>query len=357
MIKFFDKNPFWLIQIISWCVCGLFVAYTNRNGNNFNGIFYLFISIFISGTLTTSILRWYLKKYISIQSFRFKHIILILLGVCFATLIWIFINFSTGFIFGYFSNQNLEFNNSLYKKQKISVFLFLINGFLLIAWVTIYYGIKMLINFNTSRIDRLKLRDKIKQEQLNILKGHINPEFMFTSLNSIKELMLENVSESRNRLTQLAELLRYSLTKNNINSVVLEEELEYVKNYVDLLSIKNPNLNIDYQINKETERLEIPPMLILSMLELIIKHGVLKESNTTEKVYLSSEKKLEMHIIKVCYRGKINKDSKQTILSKSIEQRLRLLFKNKAHFIKQKEVTETSFEVQLPIFKQPIIEV
>ena len=78
----------------------------------------------------------------------------------------------------------------------------------------------------------------LKQAQLNTLKGQINPHFMFNSLNNIRGLMLEDVERSREMLTKLSEMLRYSLTKASNNAIALSEELEMVENYIELSKIQ-----------------------------------------------------------------------------------------------------------------------
>ena len=98
------------------------------------------------------------------------------------------------------------------------------------AWLVTYLVIKLLLKLNRDRIERLELNTTLKQAQLNTLKGQINPHFMFNSLNNIRGLMLEDVEKSREMLTKLSEILRYSLTKNNVDSIPVHEELEVVEN-------------------------------------------------------------------------------------------------------------------------------
>ena len=358
MIKFLTKNPFWIVQIIGWFVSGFFVASVNKAGANVQALFFLFGSIFIVGIFTTSLLRAYFKKFVSMDKVGFKQIALILLGTFLATICWFLLNYCFGYLVGFLMDSvELKLKKTLLKAPNIGFLIFVLNWFLIIIWTVLYYGIKMLMDYNRSRIDRLRLRDKIKQEQLNILKGHINPEFMFTSLNNIKGLMLEDVSDSRNKLTQLAELLRYSLTKNNINTVLLEEEIVYVHNFIELVFIENKTAStIECHIEEATKKLEIPPMLLLNMIELATKHGVLLHTIKGE-IFIHSERRENQLFLTVTHSGASSPKSQRKVLEKSIQQRLKLLYKEEAHFSRTFKEGNTILELVLPIIEEKNTEV
>ncbi|WP_052085169.1 sensor histidine kinase [Cellulophaga sp. E6(2014)] len=358
MIKFLTKNPFWIVQIIGWFVSGLFVASANKSGSNIQALFFLFGSIFIVGIFSTSLLRAYLKKFVSVEKIGIKQIAIIFLGIFLTTISWFLLNFCFGYLVGLLVDSvDLHVKKNFLDSPNIGLFVFILNLFLIIIWTVLYYGIKMLIDYNRSRIDRLRLRDKIKQEQLNILKGHINPEFMFTSLNNIKGLMLEDVSDSRNKLTQLAELLRYSLTKNNINTVLLEEEIAYVYNFIELVFIENKTAStIECHIDEATKKLEIPPMLLLNMIELATKHGVLLH-NVKGEIFIHSERREDQLFLTVTHSGASSPKSQRKVLEKSIQQRLKLLYKEEAHFLRTFKEENTILELVLPIIEEKITEV
>ena len=86
---------------------------------------------------------------------------------------------------------------------------------------------------------------------------------MFNSLNNIRGLMLEDVTAARNMLTSLSETLRYSLTKSESNSIALEDELDMVKNYIELSKIQlESRLQFESFIDENSLSTQIPPMII-----------------------------------------------------------------------------------------------
>ncbi len=212
--------------------------------------------------------------------------------------------------------------------------IFILNYFIyFIVWTVFYVAIKGFMELNKSRETRLQLESNLKESQLNTLKGQINPHFMFNSLNNIRGLMLEDVHRARNMLTSLSETLRYSLTKSNVNSIALEDELEMIENYIDISKIQFENrLQFETNIDKTSLNTQIPPMIIQMLVENAIKHGIsnLKEGGT---VSLINEIKDGQLLIEVTNTGKLSNSEDSTQLGlKNIKQRLELLYGEAATF-------------------------
>ncbi|WP_258928730.1 sensor histidine kinase [Flavobacterium davisii] len=148
------------------------------------------------------------------------------------------------------------------------------------------------------RIKQLELETNLREITLNTLKGQINPHFMFNSLNNIRGLILENPSKSREMLTRLSEMLRYSLTKSDTNKIVLEEEIEMVGNYIALSKIQlEDRLEYRTEIDRNTLKLFIPPMIVQMLVENAVKHGVsnIKEGGVVKLI--SKINKNELYLI------------------------------------------------------------
>ncbi|MFK7031273.1 sensor histidine kinase [Flavobacterium oreochromis] len=216
----------------------------------------------------------------------------------------------------------------LMKLANIPVFAvsFLIWFFIVMTYKTVKY-------LKEIRIKQLELETNLREIRLNTLKGQINPHFMFNSLNNIRGLILENPSKSREMLTRLSEMLRYSLTKNDINKIVLEEEIEMVGNYIALSKIQlEDRLEYITEIESDTLQFSIPPMIVQMLVENAVKHGVsnIKEGGIVKLI--SSIIKNELHLI-VENTGFLKKNSTSTQIGvKNIKERLFLLYGNRATF-------------------------
>lgn len=347
-----DKNRnlfFWILQFAGWgFLNSLSIFVLKKVSAEF--IVYSIIGGLFIGVFSTSLLRWYLKKNIFFEEFGWKEFFKIVLSTLIAGAIFGGLNI----LFGYFY---VEYGPSLspdelglmkiYDSKWLIVFSSLFN---VSAWVVCYLGIKLLLKFNSNRIERLELNTNLKQAQLNTLKGQINPHFMFNSLNNIRGLMLEDVERSRDMLTKLSEMLRYSLTKNNINAIALEEELEMVANYIELSKIQfEDRLEFVKDIQNDCLQVQIPPMIIQLLVENAAKHGIsnLKDGGKISLKINRDSDKLQIQVINT---GKlhISKDSTQLGL-RNIRQRLNLLYGNASSFTLKEVDNEVVANIKIPL--------
>ena len=173
---------------------------------------------------------------------------------------------------------------------------------------------------------------------------------MFNSLNNIRGLMLEDVERSREMLTKLSEMLRYSLTKNDLNAIAVVEELEMVDNYIDLSRIQfEDRLVYEKNIAKEVLTAPIPPIIIQLLVENGVKHGIanLKEGG---KITLDIENIENELSIRVRNTGKLRIAKESTQLGlKNIRQRLGLLYGKKATFSLKEESNEVLADIKIPL--------
>lgn len=334
MKNFLSKNAFWVLQFLGW---GIFASINFvsiiKNSSFIIGVL-LFCSMFFSGIVASSILRFYLKKSISIIEFRAWDIVKTLIAILVSVFIYVGISALFGLMLGYLSAHFGLEQIQLKNMPKIPAISFLLAMYFILGiWTVIYFGIRIFRKFNNERLARMELKASIKQAQLNTLKGQVNPQFMFTSLNNISGLMLEDVSSSRDMITRLAEMLRYSLTKNNINQVPLEEELEMVDHYIALSKIQYDNrLIFKNDIDTEALKIPVPPMLIQLMIENATKHGIFK-MKSGGKIDLTAHVGSDMNLkIIVRHEGQLNDTKELKASIDRIKQRLRLLYNEAAVF-------------------------
>jgi len=347
-----DKNRnlvFWILQFAGWGFLNLLSVFILKEVSTEFLLYSVLGGIFI-GVFSTSVLRWYLKKNIFFDEFGWKDLVKIVVSTLISAAIFGILNMIFGYLYvkigPSMTSDELQIIK-VYDSKWLIVFSSLFN---ICAWVICYLGIKVLLKFNSNRIERLELNTNLKQAQLNTLKGQINPHFMFNSLNNIRGLMLEDVEKSREMLTKLSEMLRYSLTKNNVNGIAVEEEIEMVDNYIALSKIQfEDRLQFEKNIEKDTLQFQIPPMIIQLLIENAAKHGIsnLKEGGKIKLILRKKESGLQILVIN---SGKleISKGSTQLGL-KNIKQRLKLLYGDKATFSLDEISAEVVAEINIPI--------
>ena len=342
---------FWTVQLLSWG--GLvFIAYAftpniegYKQGKFF---FYSLVATFIIGLVTTGILRGYLKRILNFDNFDSRQVVKIMVAILIVSLLYFGMSYAFGYGIGKYSPDQMQIPD-MYKDMGLGL-AFFNSIFTMTGWTIFYLAVKIAFKLNANRLERSELNATLKQAQLNTLKGQINPHFMFNSLNNIRGLMLEDVEKSRDMLTKLSEMLRYSLTKNDVDAIALAEELEMVDNYIALSKIQfEHRLVFKKEIEKDTLGMQIPPMIIQLLVENAAKHGIskLKSGGT---ITLKTEKDNENLVIRVINTGKLMIAENSTQLGlKNIRQRLRLLYGNRASFSLKEKDEEVIATIYIPL--------
>lgn len=138
-------------------------------------------------------------------------------------------------------------------------------------WSLIYFIFHYFQQYRQS----LKYESLINETELNQLKSQLNPHFIFNALNGIRALVDENPAKSKSAITRLSNILRNSLLMDKRKLISLEEELDIVKDYLELESIRyEERLRIEYNIDPKTLPVQVPPMMVQTLVENGIKHGI-----------------------------------------------------------------------------------
>ncbi len=126
---------------------------------------------------------------------------------------------------------------------------------------------------------QLKYHQRILSLEQRLLRSQMNPHFIFNSLMNIQNFMLSNdVKKANNYLTRFARLIRAILENSREEFISLEEEIDMLRNYLDLQKLRHNN-KMDYEISIDehiiTEDVLMPPMLTQPFVENAIEHGIM----------------------------------------------------------------------------------
>ena len=111
--------------------------------------------------------------------------------------------------------------------------------------------------------------------ELRNLRNQINPHFLLNTLNNIYALTAFDVPKAQEAIQELSKMLRHILYDYQQPSVSLKDEVEFLKNYVNLMRIRLPqSVDIKCQFSIDNPQVEITPMLFISLIENAFKHGV-----------------------------------------------------------------------------------
>ncbi|WP_248574826.1 sensor histidine kinase [Flavobacterium sp. H122] len=227
---------------------------------------------------------------------------------------------------------------------------FYTNCFIISVWYFFFSNLKFIEKINNFNREKSDLELSLKESQLNALKGQINPHFMFNSLNNIRGLILEDPVKSREMITRLSEMLRYSLTKNDIHKIGLDEEVEMVDNYIAVSKIQlEDRLQFIKELESGTLNLQIPPMILQMLIENAVKHGIsnLKQGGMVKLIAGTENDFLNLTVINT---GKLLLKSESTQIGlKNIKDRLHLLYADKADFKLYEENNQVVAKIQIPL--------
>ncbi len=150
----------------------------------------------------------------------------------------------------------------------------------LCIWNLIYFSYHYIIKSRRDELDKIRLESLVKELELKTIKAHINPHFIFNALNSIRALVDEDPQRARTAITELSNILRSSMYAEKVETTPLKKELSIVRDYLALEHIRfEDRLQIEYEIEEETLDLPVPPMMLQTLVENAIKHGISKQKN------------------------------------------------------------------------------
>jgi LytS/YehU family sensor histidine kinase len=202
-----------------------------------------------------------------------------------------------------------------------------------------------------NQLDNLKLEALVKSLELKTIKSHINPHFIFNAMNSIRALIDEDPIRAREAVTALSNILRSSMSSDQHETITLEQELNIVKDYLALELIRfEDRLHVKYVLDEETLDHQVPPMMLQTLVENAIKHGIGKTVNKGEISILANETNGQL-VLSVINSGVLEiKQDHEGFGLQSTSNRLQLIFGDAASFsIEQlnKELVEAKVIIPL----------
>jgi LytS/YehU family sensor histidine kinase len=225
------------------------------------------------------------------------------------------------------------------------------NGLFILPWVLIYYFYHFIEKSRKQQLDTLQLESLIKELELKTIKGHINPHFIFNSLNSIRALVVENPERARAAITELSNILRSSMQIEKVETVPFEKELDIIKDYLALENMRfEDRLKIEYEIDQDTLNQPVPPMMLQTLVENAIKHGISKQIKGGV-VRIISDFNGNYHEMTVQNTGQLNGfNNKEGFGLSSTTDRLNLIYGENAKFeIRQVTPFLVEAKVLLPV--------
>jgi sensor histidine kinase YesM len=191
----------------------------------------------------------------------------------------------------------------------------------------IFMFVKLFVDYKKDKEKILLLNKEKSDVELKTLKAQLNPHFLFNTLNNIYSLSIINSSKTPIAIGKLSEILDYVLYRCNSDFVTISNEIELLKNYIELEKLRyDERLEIHFKTEIKTEN-TIPPLILLSLVENAFKHGAGEDSGSPKIwIDLKTEKSNTVFNISNTILETPKTDKKGNIGLINIQKQLDLLY-------------------------------
>lgn len=342
-------SAYWICQIGGWTAyyivyIVIYLTVSIKPQPHFYEVVFLDV---LFGLLVTHLMRITIQKSgvlkLSLAS-QIQYFFILTLA---ASVVWSFLSVEAEYLLNFESDRMKSY--TLFEKMvyaTLGTFLFVL------IWNLFYFTYHYIVKSQKDQLDKVRLESVVKELELKTIKAHINPHFIFNALNSIRALVDEDPARARTAITELSNLLRSSMQAEKMETTPLERELNIVKDYLALEHIRfEDRLQVEYDIDEDTLDQQVPPMMLQTLVENAIKHGISKQKDGG-LIKIISDFRDDHHEIIVRNTGHLNGSLRNAdgFGIASTQNRLHLLFGAKAHFeIKDTDDNVVEAKVIMPV--------
>jgi len=185
-----------------------------------------------------------INKFLFRKKYRIFWVVFIIYWICFYNL-----------MIDYFYYAGLG------KMKTLSIISLIFNG-------TCLYFLHMIVMKKVSQTDKDIINFK---SELSFLKQQLNPHFLLNAMNNLYGESLSEPDKLPDRILNLSDMLRYQIEATKKDYVLVDEELDFIKKYIDYYSFRNERLTITQNYEGTFDNIEIPPLFFLPLVENAVK--------------------------------------------------------------------------------------
>jgi sensor histidine kinase YesM len=163
-----------------------------------------------------------------------------------------------------------------FSKLFLNVYLFFDYGSM-IYWLIllVWYAFNYYHRYREGEIKTTRLEAQLAQAQLQALKMQLNPHFLFNTLHSISALVHKDADSADKMIARLGDFLRLTLDSAGAQEVSLQQELEFLKCYLDIERIRfKDRLTVQMSIEPQALHARLPNLILQPIVENAIRHGI-----------------------------------------------------------------------------------
>jgi hypothetical protein len=198
--------------------------------------------------------------------------------------------------------------------------------------------------------NRLKQTENEKlSAQIASLKSQINPHFLFNTLNNIYATAIDTSPKTADMVDKLSEMMRYTMKDTQQDLVLLEDEINYINNFIELQKMRlDRSVKLEYHSLENIPALRIAPMLLIPFIENAFKHGVNSEQKSRIKIEITMDKtKFQLSVVNNKVNVQRDISEKSGLGIENTKHRLNLIYPSK-HLLVIND-TEKEFSISLHV--------
>ena len=337
MVKFFDREVSLVkLQVITWLfVMALTFASYLQNADFGYALVFTIINMFsmlavIYGNACFLLPKLYFKGRI----FTYLLATVLLLGIiCF-----IRVELRSYFHELYFRGEDQSTSFQVYASIMTSLIINYLFSFIF----------RLALDYFNVRKDQKRLKEYTSKVELDLLKAQVQPHFLFNTLNNIYYVAQRESPQSAQLIEKLANIMRYFVDEASKALVKLPIDIQFLKDYIDLerMRMLHP-MQVDFEMNVVPNTVELPPMLIIPLVENVFKHGIDKRSkeNYLSLKIESSDGKLKINVSNKVFEEKNEQQGGNGL--KNLIARLDILYGKNYKF--ERTLTNNIFNANLEL--------
>jgi LytS/YehU family sensor histidine kinase len=180
-------------------------------------------------------------------------------------------------------------------QEKFLSLAIIIGSLVSLLLLTVEIGSQFFNEWKLSLVEVERYKKESIEAQLEVLKGQINPHFLFNNLSVLSSLVYIDQDKAVEFINQFSKVYRYVLESNSKELVELQTELQFINSYIYLLKIRfGENINFNLNINTKYNNYYIPPMAIELILENTIKHN---EASEEKPLYVNIDTSNDNYLV------------------------------------------------------------
>ena len=195
-------------------------------------------------------------------------------------------------------------------------------------------AIRMTGGWYKAEAARQELEHSRTQAELQNLKSQLNPHFLFNTLNNIYSLIQIDADRAQQAVHDLSRMLRYVLYESSCPTVPLAAEVEFLRDYIELMRIRLPrHVEVGVSLPEEPSPTPVAPLLFISLIENAFKHGTSNDRPSFIRIDIHErDGELVCRIRNSCFPKTVSDRSGSGIGLKNLSKRLEMIYPQRHTF-------------------------